>query len=91
MVGFNKNDRQAFFNTIIGKIEELNSGDVYCSITLKCGHENTRLVNLSMKREQFDAIKSAIGDKVIVKYFLTSKKKGERWYCSANVLEITPA
>jgi hypothetical protein len=36
---FNKNEKQIFFNRVRGVIEEINIGDIWCSYTLKVGHE----------------------------------------------------
>jgi len=87
----NKNDKQLHFNQIRGIINEMNDGDRYCSITLTVGHENTRNVNVSLRKNEFDSVinKFKIGDKVCVRFFLSSNKKGDRWYTSANALEIT--
>ena len=49
-----KNDKQLYFNQIKGDIIELNDGEQYCSITLSVGHDNTRNVNLVMKKKQYD-------------------------------------
>jgi hypothetical protein len=86
----NKNDKQVHFNHIKGEIIELNTGDRFCSITLDVGHENPRQVNLSLKKHQFDKLteKFKMNDKVVIRYFLSSKKKSERWYTTANVLDV---
>jgi hypothetical protein len=85
-----KNDKQVYFNQIKGIIEELNDGDEFCSITLKLGHENSRNVNLVMKKPQFIPIqeKYKIGDKVLVRFYISSRKKHDRWYTSATVLDV---
>jgi hypothetical protein len=85
-----KNDKQLFFNQIKGIIEELNDGEEYCSITLRLGHENSRNVNLVLKKPQFDPIakKYNIGDKVCVRFYISSRKKHERWYTTATVLDV---
>ena len=85
---FNKNERQAFFASIKGRLIEMNDAEHYCSITLLCGHENPRLVNLCIKKPAFDELRCVVGDKVSVKYFIASRKKVDRWYTSANVLEV---
>lgn len=86
----NKNDKQIYFNQIKGVISELNDADKYCSITLIVGHENTRDVNISMNKAQFDQLKQkhTIGDKVTCGFFLVSNKKYDRWYTSALLLSI---
>lgn len=85
-----KNERQVLFNQIKGELEEINEGDVFCNITLKVGHENPRQVNLTLKRTQFDEISNAykIGDKVACRFYISSRKKHERWYTTASVLDI---
>lgn len=87
---FNRNDKQLYFNQIRGTITEINIGDVWCSYTLNVGHENPRLVNLSLKRSQYDNLrnKHSIGDKVMIRFFLTSRYKHGRWHTNANILEI---
>jgi hypothetical protein len=88
--GFNKNEKQVFFNQVKGRIEELNDGDRWCSITLLVGHENQRLVNLCLQKDQYDKYKATykIGQKVSVRFFLTSRFRHERWHTTANVLSI---
>lgn len=85
-----KNDKQIFFNQIKGIIEELNNGEKFCSITLKIGHENSRHVNLVMKSPQFQSIneKFKLGDKVCVRFYISSRNKHDRWYTTATVLDV---
>jgi hypothetical protein len=87
----NKNDKQVYFNQIKGVIAELNDAEEFCSVTIKCGHEKPRDVNLSTKKEQFDIIKKkfSIGDKVVCKYYPVSKKKHARWYDSLILMSIS--
>lgn len=87
---FNKNDKQLNFNKIKGTLTELNDGERFCSITLIVGHENTRQVNLVCKKSEFEGIKSkfSIGDKLFVKFYLTSRFKNDRWYTMANTLSV---
>ena len=87
---FNKNEKQLNFNKIKGTITEFNDGEKFCSLTLNVGHENIRQVNLVIKKIGFDAIKSKfqIGQKVFVKFYLTSRFKNGRWYTMANVLTV---
>ena len=89
----NKNDKQVFFNQIKGVVAEINEHEMYCSITLSVGHEQKRFVNLNIKKIQFDKVKAEFGidDKVIAKYYVTSKKKNDRWFTSANVLSVEKA
>lgn len=85
-----KNDRQLYWNQIKGAITELNDGEQYCSITIKVGHENLRDVNVSLKKEQWNEIINQvyIGCRVVVKFFVVSRKKFERWHTSANMIEL---
>ena len=89
-VDFNKNDKQLYFNRIKGEIVEINTAELWCSLTLKVGHENSRLVNFAFKKDQHQQLlgNKKVGDKVGVKFFLTSRFKNERWHTSANVLSI---
>lgn len=88
---FNKNEKQLFFNQIKGSVVEINIGDDWCSFTINVGHENTRLVNLSIKKTQFDSLdyKYKVGEKVLIKYFLTSRFKYGRWHTTANILSLS--
>jgi hypothetical protein len=85
-----KNDKQIYFNQVKGTITELNSSDDFCSITLEVGHENTRNVNLNMKKFQFDKIEKDLdlGSKIVARFYIVSRKKNDRWYTSANLLDI---
>ena len=87
---FNKNDKQLYFNRVKGEIVEINTADLWCSITLKVGHENSRLVNFSFKKDQFERFleNKKVGDKVGIKFFLTSRFKNQRWHTTANVLSV---
>jgi len=90
---FNRNDKQVFFNQIRGVITEINEGEEWCSYTLKVGHENPRLVNFSIKASQYQGLKEKYkcDDKVLVRFFLTSRFKFGRWHTTANILEILVA
>lgn len=90
MESFNRNDKQHKFASIKGKIIELNNGEKFCSITLEAGHENKRPVNLVVKKINFDKVNSdfKLGDRVVVKFYLTSRVNGGRWVTMANVLEV---
>jgi hypothetical protein len=87
---FNKNDKQIYFNRVRGEITEINLSEIWCSLTLKVGHENSRLVNLTFKKDQQEKLlgNKIVGDKVGVRYFLTSRFKNNRWHTTANVLSI---
>lgn len=87
---FNKNDKQLYFNRVKGSISEIAIGEEWCSITLAVGHENTRLVNFCYKKEQHEkfAGKLKVGDKIGIRFFLTSRFKNGRWHTNANILQI---
>lgn len=90
MSEFNKNDKQAAFNQIKGKIVEINIEPEYCNVVLSVGHENVRLVNFSSKRHYFDKFKDrfSVGMKVSVRFYITSRKKHDRWYTAATLLDM---
>lgn len=87
----NRNDRQLYFNQVKGTISEMNSDMNFCNITLTVGHEQKREVNFVIKKQLFDQVieKFHLGDKVNIKFYLSSKNKNGRWYTMANVLEIS--
>lgn len=90
MNDFNNNPKQKTFNEISGCITDFINGEKYCSLTLSVGHENLRLVNLSVKKELFSKIESIhkIGDMVTCLFFLSSNRKGEKWFTNANILDV---
>lgn len=92
MEDFNKNDKQIYFAQIKGSLFEANVGDRFCNITLAVGHENSRDVNLIMKRSDYDKFITDssvnMGDRLLCQYYLSSKKKNDRWYTNATVLSI---
>lgn len=96
---FNKNERQYHFNKIKGEITEINTPETsdlnsWCSITLKVGHENSRLVNLCCKKNLIDTITAngiSVSDKVVAFFYLTSRFKNNRWYSTANILQVDKA
>jgi hypothetical protein len=81
-------NNQFYFNQIKGTIQEMIEEDKFCSITLQVGHSNSRLVNLSCKKEYFDTIiKSiSINDKVICQFYVSSNQKFGRWYNTISLL-----
>jgi hypothetical protein len=85
-----KNSKQLFFNQVRGVIEELNDGEEFCNVTLKVGHENNRNVNLVLRKKHFEELVNdvAIGDKVSARFYVASRKKHDRWYTTANLLEM---
>lgn len=85
-----KNDKQLFFNQIKGLIHEMNESEDFCNIVLEVGHENNRYVSFVTKKFRYDQIKSdlTIGEKVCIRFYLSSRKKHDRWYTTATVLDI---
>jgi len=89
-LSFNKNDKQMNFNEIKGTVCELNDDPEWASITLNVGHENTRQVNVSCKKEVYNLIKNKykVGDKVSVRFYVASRFKGGRFYTSCHCLQV---
>ena len=87
---FNKNEKQLNFNQIKGIVSEINNETEFCSLTLKLGHENIRNANLICKKAQFDKMMTGfeLGDKVSVRFYVTSRNKEGRWYTAANMLSV---
>jgi hypothetical protein len=85
-----KNDKQLFFNQVKGIIYEINDSEDFCNIVLQVGHDNTRNISFVTKKKRFDEIKPSfeLNEKVIVKYYLSSRKKHDRWYTTATILDI---
>lgn len=90
MEEFNKNEMQIYFNQVKGEISEINKGDKFSNITITVGHANKRNANFVAKSDFFDEQTKGlnIGDKVCVKYYLSSIKKFDRWYTNATILLI---
>lgn len=88
--GIIKNDKQIYFNQVKGIIDEINLGDNFCNLTLKVGHDNARFCNFVMKTPHFELLKDkiALNDKVSIRFYINSRKKFDRWYTTANVLDI---
>ena len=88
-----KDDRQHSFNEIKGVVYELNTDEMYCSLTINVGHLNVRPVNLVIKKQHYYKYihgNFKVGDKVKVRFFLSSKFKHSRWYTTANILQVDP-
>ena len=87
----NKNEKQLYLNQTKGTISEIIKGDRFCSITIIAGHENPRDVCFTVKASEYKDkyFMYEIGDKVTIKFYLNSRKKNDRWYTNANILDIT--
>ncbi len=86
----NNNEKQIKFADIRGVISELNGDGDFCSVTLSVGHEKLRDVNIATRRPEMDRIleKHKIGDKVLCRYYPSSKRKHDRWYTHLILLSI---
>ena len=84
---------QSNFNQIKGTVYEVLEHDEYPNITLEVGHNSKRYVNFFVKKAYYDSIIDFIkvGNRLIITYFLSSRKKHGRWYTMANVLRIDMA
>jgi hypothetical protein len=85
-----KNEKQVFFNQIRGEIFEINVEDKFSNVVLSLGHENVRHAAFVIKTGLFDSYKQSIniGDKVMIRFYLSSRKKHDRWYTTATILDI---
>jgi hypothetical protein len=85
-----KNDKQVFFNQIKGIIHEIIEEEKFSTIALSLGHENLRFAAFVHKTSLFQKYKEDLnlGDKVCVKFYISSRKKHDRWYTTSTVLEI---
>jgi hypothetical protein len=86
----NKNEKQLNFNQIKGIVTEINAGEIFSSLTLSVGHETKRYINVVFKSTLLESIteKIKIEDKVIVKFYLASYNKFEKWKTLAHLLFI---
>lgn len=89
---FNKNDKQVFFNQVRGRCHELKDSGNYGNVVIQVGHNNPRFCSFSFKKEQLEEVKKhyTVGNKVLIKFFISSHKRGETWITSANLLSIEP-
>jgi len=87
-----KTKQQTIFNEIKGTITELNESDPWCSVTVSVGHNNSRDVNFSCKKGVFDTLikgKFDIDNKVLIRFYLSSRSAHGRWYTNASILSIS--
>lgn len=85
-----KNDKQVFFNQIRGTINEINVEEKFSNVVLQLGHENTRHAAFVIKTEAFKSYQDRIqkGDKVTIRFYISSRKKHDRWYTTATILDL---
>lgn len=84
-----KSDKQIFFNQIRGVVEEILADERFTTVALKVGHENHRNIALVSKNDTFDKFRHifSIDNKVLVKFYISSRKKHDRWYTTATILD----
>lgn len=84
---------QSNFNQIKGIVYEITEHEEYPSITLEVGNNSKRFVNFFVRKSYFTSVENIvkIGSKVVITYFLSSRKKFDRWYTMANILRVDAA
>ena len=82
--------KQVYYNQVKGEITEINDVENFPSVVLSVGHDNKRFVNICTKPNMLSELKKKynVGDKVSIKFFVSSRFKHGRWYTMANALEI---
>ena len=85
-----KNDKQVFFNQIRGEVFEINVDEKFSNVILQLGHENTRHAAFVIKTELFKQYEPRlnVGDKVTIRFYISSRKKHDRWYTTATILDL---
>ena len=85
-----KNDKQVFFNQIRGEICEINVEEKFSNVVLQLGHENTRHASFVIKTDLFKQYETKVnvGDKVTIRFYISSRKKHDRWYTTATILDL---
>jgi hypothetical protein len=85
-----KNDKQVFFNQIRGEVFEINVEEKFSNVVLQIGHENTRHAAFVIKTELFKQYEPAlnVGNKVTIRFYISSRKKHDRWYTTATILDL---
>jgi hypothetical protein len=78
---------QSNFNQIKGIVYEILEHEEFPSITLEVGNNSKRFVNFFVRKSYYESVKSLLnkGDKVVITFFLSSRKKFDRWYTMANI------
>lgn len=87
-----KESVQNVFNEIKGSVLELNIDEHFCNIIISVGNHNARNAALVCKKAVYNRIvkdKINLGDKVSVRFYVSSRKKHDRWYTNCNILELT--
>jgi hypothetical protein len=84
-----KSDKQIFFNQVKGVVEEILTDERFTTVALKVGHENHRNIALVSKNDYFDKFKDILilGQKVTIRFYISSRKKHDRWYTTATILD----
>jgi hypothetical protein len=92
VANYNKNQQQINFNQVRGVIDEIqkNYSSPYSSIIVSVGHERKRTICFSIATERLDEFSNLLseGNLVIVKFYVASKFKNDKWFTNANVISI---
>lgn len=86
-----KNEKQVFYNQVRGIVEEIIYDEKFTTISIKAGHENTRHIAFVSKNDCFENMKDVlvVDSKVLIRFYLSSRKKHDRWYTTATILEAS--
>jgi hypothetical protein len=88
----NRNESQSTFNQVKGVLVEINIPQEetasFGSITLDVGRSAKRKVNLVCKLDMLKKLNLQLGWLVMATFYISSKKKNERWHTVANVLQV---
>ena len=86
---FSRNKKQINFNQIKGTVQEIVYDNSHAIIVLEVVPEVPRNVAISCVLEKLNSMgRPAIGEKVCVHYFPSSKLKNGFWYSKLNLLAI---
>lgn len=82
--------KQVYYNQVRGEVFEINDSKDFPSVVVSVGHDVKRYVNVCLKAPMMEDFKAkyALGDKVTIKFFVSSRKKHGRWYTMVNALEV---
>jgi hypothetical protein len=79
---------QSNFNQIKGTVYEVVDHIEFPSITLEVGNNTKRFVNFYVRKTYYDENINVfkLGIRLVVTFFISSRKKHERWYTTVNIL-----
>jgi hypothetical protein len=86
-----KNEKQVFYNQVKGVVEEIILDEKFTTVSIRAGHENTRSIAFVSKNACFEKLKSVLelDSKVLIRFYLSSRKKHDRWYTTATILDAS--